>query len=124
MIAPTTLPDVAAQIETAVTRARSAQRAWAATPVRERLKVIRGFQQALYRDVDAVAALIAEETGKPKAEALTAEVLVTLDATRFLLKEVSRLFRRERVPHGNLAMRAKRAYLHRAPHGVIGIISP
>jgi succinate-semialdehyde dehydrogenase/glutarate-semialdehyde dehydrogenase len=124
MIAPTTLPDVAAQIETAVTRARSAQRAWAATPVRERLKVIRGFQQALYRDVDAVAALVAEETGKPKAEALTAEVLVTLDATRFLLKEVSRLFRRERVSHGNLAMRAKRAYLHREPHGVIGIISP
>jgi len=124
VIAPTPLPDVTAQIESSIARARAAQPNWAATPVRERLRVIRNFQQALYRDVDAVAALIAEETGKPKAEALTAEVLVTLDATRFLLKEVPRLFRRERVRHGNLAMRAKRAYLQREPYGVVGIISP
>ena len=124
VIAPTLLPDVAGQIESAVERARAAQRKWASTLVRERLQVIRRFQQALYRDMDAVAALIAEETGKPKAEALTAEVLVTLDATRFLLKEVPRLFRRERVRHGNLAMRAKRAYLQRKPYGVIGIVSP
>jgi len=124
MIAPTPLPDVTAQVESAVTRAKSAQRKWAETPVRDRLRVIRSFQQALYRDVDAVASLIAEETGKPKAEALTAEVLVTLDATRFLLKEVPRLFQRERVAHGNLAMRAKRAYLQREPYGTVGIISP
>ena len=124
MIASTTLPDVTVQVESAVTRARVAQRKWVSMPLRERLRVIRNFQRALYRDVDAVASLIAEETGKPKAEALTAEVLVTLDATRFLLKEVPRLFRRERVAHGNLAMRAKRAYLRREPYGVIGIISP
>lgn len=124
VIAPTPVPDVTAQVESAVARAKTAQRKWAGIPVRERLRVIREFQQALYRDVDAVAALIAEETGKPKAEALTAEVLVTLDATRFLLEEVPRLFRRERVAHGNLAMRAKRAYLQREPHGVGGIISP
>jgi succinate-semialdehyde dehydrogenase/glutarate-semialdehyde dehydrogenase len=124
MISSVPMPDVGTEIESAVTRARAGQRKWAATPVRERLRAIRDFQQALYRDVDGVAALIAEETGKPKAEALTAEVLVTLDATRFLLKEVPRLFRRERVAHGNLAMRAKRAYLQREPYGLVGIISP
>lgn len=124
VIAPTPLPDVTGQIESAVSRARSAQRTWAETPVRDRLRTIRNFQQALYRDVDAVAALIAEEAGKPKVESLTAEVLVTLDAARFLLKEIPQLFRRERVAHGNLAMRAKRAYLQREPYGVVGIISP
>lgn len=124
MISSVPMPEVAIDVQTAVTRARAAQRKWAETPVRERLRVIRNFQQALYRGVDAVAALIAEETGKPKAEALTAEVVVTLDATRFLLKEVPRVFRRERVAHGNLAMRAKRAYLLREPYGVVGIISP
>jgi succinate-semialdehyde dehydrogenase/glutarate-semialdehyde dehydrogenase len=118
------MPDVSVDVQTAVTRARAAQPTWADRPVRERLRVIRNFQQALHRDVDAVASLIAEETGKPKAEALAAEVLVTLDATRFLLKEVPRLFQRERVAHGNLAMRAKRAYLQREPYGTVGIISP
>jgi succinate-semialdehyde dehydrogenase/glutarate-semialdehyde dehydrogenase len=124
MISSVPMRDVAIDLESAVMRARAAQPKWASASIRERLQVIRNFQQALYRDVDAVAALIAEETGKPKAEALTAEVLVTLDASRFLLKEVPRLFRRERVAHGNLAMRAKRAYLQREPYGVVGIISP
>lgn len=124
MIATPTLPTAVAQIESAVMRARAAQREWAALRPRDRLKIIRAFQRALYAEADAVADIIAGETGKPKVEALTTEVLVTLDATRFLLQEVPRLLRDERVPHGNLAMKAKRAYLVREPHGVLGIISP
>ena len=108
----------------AVSRVRAAQPAWAARSTAARLGVIRRFQQLLHQRADEVATLIAQETGKPKAEALTAEVLVTLDATRFLLKEVPRLLRDQRVPHGNLAMKAKRGYLLREPQGVIGIISP
>jgi acyl-CoA reductase-like NAD-dependent aldehyde dehydrogenase len=124
VIAAPILPDTTSRIDEAVSRARAAQRAWAATPLRERLRVILSFQKHLYSRADEMAAAISAETGKPRAEALTAEVLVTLDATRFLLKEVPRLLRKERVPHGNLAMKAKRAYLLREPHGVIGIISP
>ena len=60
VIAPTPLPDVTGQIESAVERARAAQRKWGAMPTRERLQVIGRFQQSLYREVDAVAALIAE----------------------------------------------------------------
>ena len=114
------IPDLGSSIA----RARAAQARWASLSIRERLEVIKRFQRVLYESVDAVADVIATETGKPRAEALTAEVLVTLDATRFLLKEVPRWLRDQRVPHGNIAMKAKRAYLVREPHGVIGIISP
>jgi succinate-semialdehyde dehydrogenase/glutarate-semialdehyde dehydrogenase len=124
MIATPTLPDVTAQVSDAVQRARAAQPRWAGLPVNERLTVIRGFQRKLYESVDEVAEIIAAETGKPKAEALTAEVVVTLDATRFLLKDVPNFLRDQRVPHGSLATRMKRGHLVREPHRVIGIISP
>src|SRR6202044_967542 len=68
--------------------------------------------------------LIAREAGKPVAEALTTEVLVVLDAARFLIDHAYRLLRDEPLPHGNLATRLKTGRLLREPHGVIGIISP
>jgi acyl-CoA reductase-like NAD-dependent aldehyde dehydrogenase len=58
------------------------------------------------------------------AEALTTEVLVVLDAARFLIDNAYRLLRDELLPHGNLATKLKRGRLLREPYGVVGIISP
>jgi acyl-CoA reductase-like NAD-dependent aldehyde dehydrogenase len=124
MIASPMLPSLTAQMQVAVVRARAAQARWAAMTVRARMDVVRAFQRQLYENVDAVAEIISAETGKPKAEALTAEVVVTLDATRFLLKEIPKFLRDQRVPHGSIATKMKRGILVREPHGVIGIISP
>ncbi len=111
-------------IDAAVKRARSARQKWAATNVRDRMKVIRRFQQVLSERKDDVAAVISSETGKPRVEALSTEVLVVLDSTRFLLDNAPALLRPERVPHASLAMKMKRGILLREPWGVIGIISP
>src|SRR5262245_7688801 len=108
----------------AVARARAAQVSWSGAPLKERLKVLRNFQRALYTASDEVAALIAQETGKPQVEALLTEVVVVLDAVSFLIQEVPRLLTPARVAHGNPVMRMRRSYLLREPHGVIGIISP
>src|SRR5258708_27290048 len=111
-------------IDAAVKRARSAQRKWAATEMRERMKVVRRFQQVLSEKKDDVTAAISSETGKPRVEALSTEVLLVLDSTRFLLDNAPALLRPERVPHASLAMKMKRGVLLREPWGVIGIISP
>jgi acyl-CoA reductase-like NAD-dependent aldehyde dehydrogenase len=58
------------------------------------------------------------------AEALTTEVLVVLDAARFLIDNSYRLLRDEPLPHGNLATKLKSGRLVREPYGVVGIISP
>src|SRR4051812_30069154 len=71
-----------------------------------------------------IAAAITREAGKPLAEALVTEVLVVLDACRFLIDNAYPLLRDEPLPHGNLATKLKRGRLVREPHGVIGIISP
>ena len=56
--------------------------------------------------------------GKPVAEALVTEVLVVLDAARFLIDNAWALLRDEPVPHGNLATKLKSGWLVREPHGV------
>lgn len=108
----------------AVELARSAQGAWAELGIRRRIAILREFQSKLHARKSEIAAAITREAGKPLAEALVTEVLVVLDAARFLIDHAPRLLRDERVPHGNLATKLKSGWLVREPHGVIGIISP
>jgi len=111
-------------VEATVARAHLAQPAWAQLGLGRRIEVLRKFQKDLHAKKSEIAAAITREAGKPVAEALVTEVLVVLDAARFLIDHVWNLLRDEPVPHGNLATKLKRGYLVREPHGVIGIISP
>jgi len=112
------------QVLAAVDRARAAQPGWAEFGLRRRIGVLREFQARLYARKSEMAAAITREAGKPVAEALVTEVLVVLDATRFLIGNAWGLLRDEPVPHGNLITKLKRGWLVREPHGVIGIVSP
>ena len=112
------------EVRAAVALARSAQPAWAEIGVRKRIAVLRELQRRLLENKSEIAAAITREAGKPLAEALTTEVLVVLDAARFLIDNTYRLLRDERLPHGNLATKLKSGRLVREPYGVVGIISP
>ena len=113
-----------AEVHAAVARASSAQASWADLAVRKRIAILRNFQRLLHQKKSEVAQLVTREAGKPYVEALLTEVLVVLDAARFLIENAYRLLRDEPVPHGNLAMKTKSGRLVREPYGVIGIISP
>ena len=113
-----------AEVEAAVARARTAQSSWAGLGLRRRMAVLREFQAKLHARKSEIAHAITREAGKPVAESLVTEVLVVLDAARFLIDNAWGLLRDEPVPHGNLATKLKSGWLVREPHGVIGIISP
>jgi acyl-CoA reductase-like NAD-dependent aldehyde dehydrogenase len=113
-----------AEVQQAVSRACSAQKQWAVLDVGVRIEVLRQFQRTLHDKKTDVARLIAREAGKPYVEALLTEVLVVLDATRFLIENARSFLRDEPIPHGSLAMKTKAGRLVREPRGVIGIISP
>jgi succinate-semialdehyde dehydrogenase/glutarate-semialdehyde dehydrogenase len=112
------------EVAAAVERAHTAQAAWADLGLQHRIAVLREFQKKLYSRKSAIADAITREVGKPLAEALVTEVLVVLDAARFLIDNAFSLLRDEPVPHGNLVTKLKRGWLVREPRGVIGIISP
>ncbi len=114
----------ATEVSAAVQRARTAQPAWADSGLPHRIAILREFQRRLLEKKSEIARAITREAGKPVAEALTTEVLVVLDAARFLIENAHRLLRDEPVPHGNLATKLKTGSLVREPYGVIGIISP
>src|ERR1700678_3626574 len=108
----------------AVNRARAAQESWAKIGVRRRIAALREFQRKLHERKSEIAEAITREAGKPVAEALTTEVLVVLDATKFLIENAYRLLRDEPLPHGSIATKLKTGKLVREPYGVTGIISP
>jgi len=113
-----------AEVHAAVARARAAQPAWNALPVERRIKIVRKFQHLLQGQKAEVGTLITREAGKPYVEALLTEVLVVLDAARFLIDNAWSFLSEKPVAHGGLAMKTKRGRILREPHGVIGIVSP
>jgi succinate-semialdehyde dehydrogenase/glutarate-semialdehyde dehydrogenase len=112
------------EVQAAVAMARRAQPAWAALNVGKRIAILHEFQSLLHGKKSEVARLITREAGKPYVEALLTEVLVVLDATRFVMENARSFLRDQPVPHGSLAMKTKTGRLLREPHGVIGIVSP
>ena len=120
-----TLPNMAAnQIAEAVARAAAAQVRWAASPVRDRMRILGRFAELLCEQKDSIAAVISREAGKPEAEAMSTEVMVVLDTVKYLQNHVPAFLKPEPVPHGNPVMKLKSGTLLREPYGVVGIISP
>ena len=104
--------------------ARAAQVEWAARPIEYRCAMLQRLRDAMFNDREEIADVISRETGKPRVEATLAEVLLALDTADFLAHRAPRWLRPERVPHHNLAMKAKSAWLEYKPHGIVAIISP
>src|SRR2546427_10361076 len=97
----------AAEVQKAVVRTRSAQPEWQGRAVRDRLAIVQNFQHVLNERKQQVARIITSEAGKPIVEALLTDILVVLDASRFLLQESHSFLREQAVPHGSLATKAK-----------------
>jgi acyl-CoA reductase-like NAD-dependent aldehyde dehydrogenase len=112
------------EVRAAVARAHAAQPEWDAWGIRNRVRVLRRFQQILLAHKTDIARRITQEAGKPAVEALVTEVLVVLDAARFLIDNAFAILREEKLPHGNLAMKTKSGRILHEPYGVAGIISP
>lgn len=104
-------------------RARVAQEAWARLPIRERCSHLRELQEHILARRDELAGLVVRETGKPRVEALFADLFFSLDSAFYYSRNAQKLLRPERIPHHSTAAKAKTGRLYFAPMGVIGIIS-
>jgi len=113
-----------ADIPAIVARARSSQSEWAGQSIRERAAVLRRLRDAIFDARDEIAATISRETGKPRVEAVFAEIILALDTADFVARHAPKWLRPERVRHHNIAVKAKSAWLEYEPMGVIAIISP
>src|SRR5712671_3014636 len=113
---PTALPQI-------VARARAAQARWALLSVRERCARLRDLRDCIMSSRDALADAVVDESGKPRVEALFADIFVGVDTSAYFAKNAHRLLSPERVSHHSTAAKAKSGKLTYEPLGVIGIIS-
>ena len=84
--APQTSP---AHITAAVKFAREVQPAWARLGFRERGRLILKARRIVLDEIDEIAKLISSETGKPVAEAISMEIVPTLDLMQYFARRTA-----------------------------------
>jgi acyl-CoA reductase-like NAD-dependent aldehyde dehydrogenase len=107
-----------------VAACRTAQRSWAALPVRQRLGPVAAVHGLLVEACQSLCAAVAQDLGKPAEETLAGEILPLASACRFLRQQANRLLRPRRVPawHTPVWLWGQKDVVYRRPRGVVGII--
>ncbi|HEX8747071.1 MAG TPA: aldehyde dehydrogenase family protein [Pyrinomonadaceae bacterium] len=108
----------------AVEAARAEQKNWAALSFRERGRIVLKARANALEELEEIADLIHRESGKPVAEAISMELVPTLDLMQFFARRTARLLRPERVGIGQYNLMGRSSKIIYKPLGVIGIISP
>src|SRR5689334_13332135 len=114
----------ASEVNAAVSRARAAQPAWARLSYRERARFILRAREIVLEQLEEIAKLISRETGKPVTEAISMEVVPTLDLMHHFAHHAQGLLKRRKISLGQYNFMARSSYIVYKPLGVVGIISP
>ncbi|MEV0062145.1 aldehyde dehydrogenase family protein [Nocardia sp. NPDC050718] len=111
-------------VERAVARARAAQPVWAALPVRERARIVRGALDVLVRRREEIIDTVHAETGKPRIEALTMELVPSCDFINYWSAHAARALNPERRGLHGYIRPFRKLFVHYQPLGVVGVITP
>ena len=112
--------DVAA----AISKARAAQPAWAATSMQARRAIIERALQLVLERQDEIIDTVVAETGKAKTDAMSMEVFSVADSLCYYAKNAEKFLQpRKRRVHGILGLMKQLRILYK-PLGVIGLITP
>lgn len=113
-------------VRAAVAAARWAQPGWGRTPLSRRRAVLQRWQELLVAGRGELMRLEAEETGKPRLEALATGVLSAVEGVRAALWAAPRVLRAKRVRPGLLEVHyhGKQATVIPEPYGVVAAIMP
>lgn len=107
--------------DAAVAAARIVQPLWAAVQPAARATYLRRAAQAVLDELDRLALLIARETGRPRSEALLAELLPSVSALHSLADDGPRALADRRLGRPSVLRAGRRAVLVQAPAGLVGI---
>ncbi|HYJ87245.1 MAG TPA: succinic semialdehyde dehydrogenase [Pyrinomonadaceae bacterium] len=112
------------EVERAVARARAAQPAWAMLRFSERGRIILKARHFMLEESEEIAQLVSRETGKPATEALSMEIVPTLDAMHYFAHASENLLQPQKIDIGQYGLMGRSSRIVFKPLGVIGIISP
>ena len=109
------------QIVTSCREMGAAGQIWSAKPVKERVRILRKFQEVIIDSLDEITEVINRDHGKSRQDAWV-EVMLTVDKLHQYYKRAPKWLRKRSVP-GGLYFFRKYAVVPR-PYGVAAIIGP
>ncbi len=111
-----------ADVAGVVAQVAKVQPLWALLRLEDRARYMRRMAQAIVDELDELRETIAREQGRPRTEVATLELLVAIDALKWVAHDGVRVLGRRRVGvHRSLSL-TKRAHIAYEPYGVIGVI--
>ena len=111
----------AEDVQTAVDRARFAQIAWAALTVKQRMKLVRAWQDNLWAHREEIIETIWKEAGKPHGAAFT-ECMGVDNQLAYYYSHAHKILNPKRR-HALIPV-VMRGEVYYKPYGVVGVISP
>lgn len=100
-------------------RAQEAHPAWAALDVSQRCAALSRVRRELARNCESIADLIARETAKPLLDALSGDVMVTLEALRYCERHAAEVLRARKLRKPAFFFRGAQFEELFEPHGTV-----
>ncbi|MGI8428430.1 MAG: aldehyde dehydrogenase family protein [Solirubrobacteraceae bacterium] len=112
------------EVDAVVDAVAKVQPFWAQLTLADRARHLERAAQVVIDECDEIRDLIAREQGKPRNEALSMEILPTIDALQWIARAGQKILAEEKIPMPQLLLKAKRSAFIYEPLGVLGVISP
>ena len=110
------------EVREAVKKSREAFQKWRKTSYRERARFVMKAREVILAELDEIARLISDESGKPIAEAFSMEIAPVLDLMQYFAKNAQKILKPRKVNIGLYATLGRSSKIIYQPLGVVGII--
>ncbi|HMQ04958.1 MAG TPA: aldehyde dehydrogenase family protein [Pyrinomonadaceae bacterium] len=110
------------EVSGAVAHGRDVFERWKRTSFAERKRLVMRAREVILGEMDDIALLISQESGKPVAEALSLEIAPVLDLMQWIARSAEKMLRPRRIGIGIFALMGRSSRVVYHPLGVIGII--
>ncbi|MGI8468680.1 MAG: aldehyde dehydrogenase family protein [Pyrinomonadaceae bacterium] len=112
----------AEDVKTAVEKSREAFKAWRETSFATRKNFVMKAREIILAEMDEIARLISNESGKPVAEALSMEIAPVLDLMQYFARHAEKLLKPRKVNIGLYGLLGRSSKIVYQPLGAVGII--
>ncbi|HEY0048277.1 MAG TPA: aldehyde dehydrogenase family protein [Pyrinomonadaceae bacterium] len=112
----------AEDVKIAVEKSRAAFLKWRETSFKERARVVMKAREVILAEMEEIARLISDESGKPVAEALSMEIAPVLDLMQYFARHAPKILKPEKINIGLYAALGRYSKIVYQPLGVVGII--
>jgi acyl-CoA reductase-like NAD-dependent aldehyde dehydrogenase len=110
------------EVKHAVAFARAEFSTWRQTSFAERRRLVMRAREVILAEMDEIAHLISDESGKPFSEAISMEIAPVLDLMQYFARKTERLLKPTRINIGLYALLGRSSKIVYQPLGVVGII--